>query len=64
MTATAITTAGTRHATTTLTHARRIARGAGSVLAAIAVRWSDFVDSGQLGPSTESATTRRTGTWI
>lgn len=63
MTATT-TTLGTRRGAATLAHVRRLARGAGSILAVIGARWNDFVDSGQLGPSAGSATSRHTGSRI
>lgn len=40
---------------------RRLALVAGSFLAAIRARWSDFVDSGQLGPTTQQSISRHTG---
>lgn len=43
---------------------RRLAQGAGAVLAVIGARWSDFVDSGQLGPSADSVACRHAGTRI
>lgn len=55
---------GTRRGAATLAHVRRLVRGAGSILAAIGARWNDFADSGQLGPSAESAISRHTGSRI
>lgn len=43
---------------------RRMARGAGAILVASRARWSDFVDSGQLGPSAASPGSRLAGRWI
>jgi hypothetical protein len=43
---------------------RRLARGAGATLAASRARWSDFVDSGQLGPGAATQPSRPTGRWI
>ena len=43
---------------------RALKRAAGSLLVTIASRWNDFVDSGQLGPSADSVTSRHTGARI
>lgn len=64
MTATTATATAARRGATTIAQVRRLARGAASVLAAIGDRWNAFVDSGQLGPSAESATCRHTGSRI
>lgn len=65
MTATTTTTSlAIRRGAATLAHVRRMARGAGSILAAMGARWNDFADSGQLGPSAESAMSRHTGSRI
>ena len=63
MTAATTTTVDTRQRAP-LTLVRRLAQAAGAVLAAIRARGSDFVDSGQLGPSAGSEGSRPTGTWI
>ena len=63
MTAATTTTVDTRHRAP-LALARRLARGAAATLAASRARWSDFVDSGQLGPSAASPGSRLTGRWI
>jgi hypothetical protein len=39
----------------------RLAQTAGSLLRAIGSRWNALVDAGQLGPSTETMTSRHTG---
>ena len=51
----------TRRRQATLVHLRRLARVAGSVFAAIGSRWSDIVDTGQLGPSADAVIGRHTG---
>lgn len=43
---------------------RAAARMLGSLAAAAGSRWSAFVDSGQLGPSAGSVTSRHTGARI
>ena len=63
MTATT-TTLGNPRLAATVGHARRAARGARSVLAAIGARWNDLVDSGQFGPSGDTVTSRHTGSRI
>lgn len=55
---------GTRSGQITVASLRRLALGAGSFLAAIGSRWSDFVDAGQLGPNAETMTSRHTGARI
>jgi hypothetical protein len=68
-------TATTATTTTTITaiearrgagfgHVRRLARAAGSILAAAGSRWSDLVDAGQLGPPADTVTGRHTGARI
>lgn len=61
MTAATITTADTRQRGL-LAVVRRLTRGA--TVVAIRARWSDFVDSGQLGPSAATPGSRPTGRWI
>lgn len=61
MTAATITTADTRQRGL-LAVVRRLTRGA--TVVAIRARLSDFVDSGQLGPSAATPGTRTTGRWI
>ena len=60
MTATT-TNIGTRRGQAALGQTRRLAQVAGSLLATIGSRWSDFVDAGQLGPSADAVTSRHTG---
>jgi len=55
---------GTRRGQGTLARVRRLALAAGSLLAAIGSRWSDFVDCGQLGPDAEQSISRHTGARI
>lgn len=55
---------GTRRGEATFGTIRRLARLARSTMAAIASRWNDFVDAGQLGPNAETMTGRHTGARI
>lgn len=64
MTATTATTVATSRGAATLASFRRLARGAGWILAAIGARWNDLVDAGQLGPSSDTLTSRHTGSRI
>jgi hypothetical protein len=64
MTAATTTTMGTRRRAASIALVRRLARGAGAILAAIGARWNDFVDAGQLGPGADSMTSRHTGARI
>lgn len=58
------TTIGTLRDRATFAHLRRLARRAGSILAAISSRWSDIVEGGQLGPAADTVTSRNTGARI
>lgn len=58
------TTASTVRDRAAFAHLFRIARRAGSILAAIRSRWSDIVEGGQLGPAPDTVTSRNTGARI
>ncbi|MGH2380000.1 MAG: hypothetical protein ACRDG7_02115 [Candidatus Limnocylindria bacterium] len=54
----------TRHVHGTVQLIRRLALGAGSVLAVIGSAWSRVADAGQMGPSAERDISRHTGARI
>jgi len=64
MTATTTSSLDTRPKTGTAPRPRRVALAAASLLAAIASRWSAFVEAGQLGPDAERSIGRHTGARI
>jgi hypothetical protein len=66
MTTTTSTTAqpATRTVTGASARLRTLVAAAGKLLTAIGSRWSDFIDSGQLGPDDERVIGRYTGARI
>jgi hypothetical protein len=52
---------GTRREQRLIVVVRRMALGAGWLVAGIGSRWNAFVDSGQLGPSPDQSISRHTG---
>lgn len=64
MTATTSSLRSQQHDPRTASPLRRLARAGGSFMAAIGMRWNDFVESGQLGPDTERTASRHTGARI
>ena len=61
MTTTTTSTIGTRRGMGMVLRVRRLVLVAGSLLAAIASRWNDIVESGQLGEDYERTISRQTG---
>ncbi|MGH2417628.1 MAG: hypothetical protein ACRDFY_04780 [Candidatus Limnocylindria bacterium] len=55
---------GIQHELAQVSRIRRLALGAGSVLAAIGSRWNAFAEAGQLGPDAERSIGRHTGARI
>lgn len=63
-TTTPTTSVDSRRGHPTLAALRHSARAPGTLLTAVASRWNDFVDAGQLGSSAETVTSRHTGARI